>query len=351
MNSSFELQGENLVITDSDNNTVSLSLSAIASSDVFVENLTNNQEFMQRISLAADIPSLVKQNESLTTLENVVSQTVDEDGQQMNVYTLTYKDEQGVSHPIDISVLVKGSETLTALSYDPKLHILSYKDEQGESSEFLLTDLVGDAETLTELKFNANTKMLTYKDEANNLHKLNLKSINDHPWKDSNTNETASSLTSDIYTNGWVGIGVTEPSGAVNEKLRVNGSISAVNSYYADYVFENYFDGFSDLKYDYDFKSLDAVEEYIMKNRHLPGITPIGELSKSEEGYSINISELSIQLLEKTEELYLHIIEQKNQLKQKENRIKELEQTNIDVERKIERLEKMLLELSLTKNN
>jgi len=183
-----------------------------------------------------------------------------------------------------------------------------------------------------------------YTDENQVIHTIDLESINKHPWYDSSTQKVATSNTADIYTKGWVGIGFTEPSDAPKEKLRVNGSITAVNSYYADYVFEKYFDGYSTLKYDYNFKSLDAVEDFIKVNRHLPGITPIHELTKLEEGYSFNVSELSIQLLEKTEELYLHIIDQNKELEEKESRIKELEQANQDVQQKVEQLEKMLLD-------
>ncbi|EKB02987.1 hypothetical protein HMPREF9716_03651 [Myroides odoratus CIP 103059] len=236
---------------------------------------------------------------------------------------------------------MKGTETVTTLVYDPMEHVLTYKNEKGEVTNLKLTDLVGDGESLTKLEFDAATNSLLYTDEDGIIHTIEIESINKHPWLDSSTHNVATSSTADIYTKGWVGIGFTEPSGAPNEKLRVNGSITAVNSYYADYVFEKYFDGYSSLKYDYNFKGLDAVEDFIKENRHLPGITPIHELSKSEDGYSFNVSELSIQLLEKTEELYLHIIEQNKELEEKESRIKELEQVNQNVQQKVEQLEQV----------
>ncbi|EHO09848.1 hypothetical protein HMPREF9715_02272, partial [Myroides odoratimimus CIP 101113] len=43
-----ENKQESLIITDTENNSVYIALSAIASSDVFVENLTNNQEFVTK---------------------------------------------------------------------------------------------------------------------------------------------------------------------------------------------------------------------------------------------------------------------------------------------------------------
>ncbi|WP_353120738.1 hypothetical protein, partial [Myroides odoratus] len=296
------------------------------------------------VPVVVDIPTLVKSNETLTVLENVVTQEEDEHGQELDIYTLTYKDENGDAHPIDIKVLVKGTETVTTLVYDPMEHVLTYKNEKGEVTNLKLTDLVGDGESLTKLEFDTATNSLLYTDEDGIIHTIEIESINKHPWLDSSTHNIATNSTANIYTKGWVGIGFTEPSDAPNEKLRVNGSITAVNSYYADYVFEKYFDGYSSLKYDYNFKGLDAVEDFIKENRHLPGITPIHELNKSEDGYSFNVSELSIQLLEKTEELYLHIIEQNKELEEKESRIKELEQANQHVQQKVEQLEKMLLD-------
>ncbi|MGQ8870520.1 hypothetical protein, partial [Myroides sp. TSA_177.3] len=389
---SFEVDEVNgvLVITDTENTRFTVSIDdlgkIIANNDVFVTELVNNQEFISKLGnktefideitnnnefianiinklentygnvgydtvnnsffyyddqnnkQTIDLGAAVKMYETLTTLENVVTTETDEHGQEFDLYTLTYKDEKGDSHPIDINVLVKGSETLTTLTYDPIEHVLTYVDEQGTKSLFKLTDLVGDAESLTKLEFDPATNSLLYTDENQIIHTLELESINKHPWYDTTTQKVATTNTANIYTKGWVGIGFTEPSDAPSEKLRVNGSISAVNSYYADYVFENYFDGYSSLKYDYDFKSLDAVEDYIKENRHLPGITPIHELTKLDGGYAINISELSIQLLEKTEELYLHIIDQKNQLEEKDKRMKEVEQ-------KVEYLEQLIFDL------
>ncbi|WP_353161896.1 hypothetical protein [Myroides odoratus] len=407
---SFEVDEVNdvLVITDTENTRFTVAIDdlgkIIANNDVFVTELINNQEFISKLGnktefideitnnnefitniinklentygnvgydtvnnsffyyddqnnkQTIDLGAAVKMYETLTTLENVVTTETDEHGQEFDLYTLTYKDEKGDSHPIDINVLVKGSETLTTLTYDPIEHVLTYVDEQGTKSLFKLTDLVGDAESLTKLEFDPATNSLLYTDENQIIHTLELESINKHPWYDTTTQKVATTNTANIYTKGWVGIGFTEPSDAPSEKLRVNGSISAVNSYYADYVFENYFDGYSSLKYDYDFKSLDAVEDYIKENRHLPGITPIHELTKLDGGYAINISELSIQLLEKTEELYLHIIDQKNELEEKEVKIKQLEesnqklheqtaQQNQEMLHKIEQLEQLILNL------
>lgn len=161
------------------------------------------------------------------------------------------------------------------------------------------------------------------------------------PWftgSDVAATSATNTATGQTYFKGWVGIGgFTTPSAAPNEKLRVNGAITTVNSYYADYVFEDYFKGFSDIKADYKFKTLADVDAFIKENKHLPGITSINELQKTDQGYMFNVSELSVQLLEKTEELYLHVIEQQKELDAKNNEIKSLNE-------RLEKLEKIVLD-------
>src|SRR5690606_21775112 len=89
-----------------------------------------------------------------------------------------------------------------------------------------------------------------------------------------------------IYQMGRVGIGTDNMPGISdpNIALAVNGSIVTTSSVYADYVFEDYFEGFSELNKDYSFKSLTEVERFINENRHLPGITKIDALRRNKEG-------------------------------------------------------------------
>ncbi|MCP1996492.1 hypothetical protein L1275_002284, partial [Flavobacterium sp. HSC-61S13] len=296
-----------------------------------------NQEFNDYIT------NLIKEKQTLTTLIDVVTPGFDQDGQEIDVHTLTYTDEKGIANPIDISVLVKGVETLTTMTYDPVTHSLIYTNELNIETKFDLVDMVGDIETLTKLELDIDEKKLVYTDENKVVHVLDLAPIIQEPWYSTTTNQGAISNTDNIYTKGWVGIGYTTPSDVPDEKLRVNGSISTVNSNYADYVFEDYFDGFSQIKLDYKFKDLDSVEDFIKTNRHLPGITPIHDLVKTDAGYAFNLSELSIQLLEKTEELYLHVIDQKNQIEQKDAQIQKLEEANQAVQDRLTKLESLLL--------
>ncbi|CAA9195296.1 hypothetical protein FLA105534_00583 [Flavobacterium bizetiae] len=307
--------------------------------------VTTGNTIANYVNEAAGTPVEVK--ETVTSLKDVVTQVTDPFGQLFDVHTLTYTDEASTPNPIDLSVLVKGVETLTSLVYDGANHSLIYSDEKGNASEFKMVDLIGESETLTTLEVNATTGTLDYINENKVVTQLDLGAAVKEPWFSTTTHMGATLNTEDIYTNGWVGIGYTTASGAPNEKLRVNGAISTVNTYYADYVFEDYFNGKSEIKSDYKFKRLPEIEDYIKKYNHLPGITPINRLEKTKEGYAFNMSELSIQLLEKTEEIYLHIIEQNKEIEAKDKEIKELKEASKAMNLRLEKLEKLIAE----KNN
>ncbi|MCG8385105.1 MAG: hypothetical protein MJA30_06155 [Cytophagales bacterium] len=82
-------------------------------------------------------------------------------------------------------------------------------------------------------------------------------------------------------------------------KLDIAGKVRAneivVNSTGADYVFEQ----------NYKLRGLGEVESFIKENNHLPGIPSAKEMQTN----GIALSELNTKLLEKIEELTLHVIE------------------------------------------
>jgi hypothetical protein len=71
---------------------------------------------------------------------------------------------------------------------------------------------------------------------------------------------------------------------------------------------------------DYRLKSLDEVEAFITKNKHLPGVP--NEETVLEEGF--NVSEMSAILLQKIEELTLYVIEQNKQITKLEKELNSL---------------------------
>lgn len=97
--------------------------------------------------------------------------------------------------------------------------------------------------------------------------------------------------------NGNVGIGTANPT----EKLSVNGSIRAREikveaAGWADYVFEE----------GYKIWSLESLEDFIKKNKHLPEIPNETEVKAG----GIALGDMNVKLLKKIEELTLYLIEQ-----------------------------------------
>ena len=78
----------------------------------------------------------------------------------------------------------------------------------------------------------------------------------------------------------------------------------------ADYVFEK----------DYDLKDLSEVENYVNENKHLPGVPSAAEI----EANGVSVSKMTNILLEKVEELTLHMIQLKKENEALKARFQEL---------------------------
>ncbi|UUV22322.1 SlyX family protein [Paenimyroides aestuarii] len=172
------------------------------------------------------------------------------------------------------------------------------------------------------------------------------------------TNQVANTLSTEkmrLTPTGELAIGATSaPSftvggATIQPKLHVAGDISTTgkvwttNSVYADYVFEKYFGGKSEINPNYEFKSLDYVRNFIKANNHLPGVTSIADLGKANNGYTFDMTKLTIQSLEKIEELYIHTIEQQDTIEKQQSEIEALKKQAQDTEERLQRLEKLLL--------
>jgi hypothetical protein len=82
----------------------------------------------------------------------------------------------------------------------------------------------------------------------------------------------------------------------------------------ADFVFEE----------DYQLKSLKEIEQFVQENKHLPDIPS----AKQMEENGVGLSEMNKLLLQKVEELTLHMIEMEKELKQMQNEVKNLKSKN-----------------------
>src|SRR5690606_24825331 len=78
-----------------------------------------------------------------------------------------------------------------------------------------------------------------------------------------------------------------------------------------DFVFEKYYNGFSELNNDYQFKSLKEIESFIKEHNHLPGVKSAYEILNTGQ---YRLGESSLVHLEKIEELFLHTIEQEKKI-------------------------------------
>src|SRR5690606_37445546 len=171
----------------------------------------------------------------------------------------------------------------------------TFPQNNGKAGQVLVTD--GAAPTLM------TGAQLSWADASD------LVDINE-PWRVEGTTNEATANTENIFQLGSVAIGantipsITTGSGTVNPMLHVAGDVSTTgkfyttSSVYADYVFEKYFDGTSEINDEYEFKSLDYIKAFIEENKHLPGVTKIEDLLKGENGYMFDMTELSIQQLE-----------------------------------------------------
>lgn len=318
--------------------------------------------------LVLDIPDLVVKNQTLTsfTLEQFalyhysngdvtrIPKTVEETNNGMirlekttTELELVYTDEEEKVFNFAVKDLLGGNNddipAITNLKVNQVSTGLVFTNEKGIDILVDLAELVKKNETVTTMTIDEHDN-LVFVNERQAIQQVNIRNVVKEPWHKAEDNTEAISIADNIFTHGWVGIGLSpeQAKEAIHhlkpdEKLRINGSIYARNSYYADYVFDTYFSNeVSDLKEDYRFKDLTTVESFIKTNHHLPGITPITALEQSTvEGYLINVSELSIQLLEKVEELYLHTIEQQKIIEKQQEALDRLQQQFSEFEQRM----------------
>ncbi|SMC75377.1 DUF4200 domain-containing protein [Pedobacter africanus] len=106
-----------------------------------------------------------------------------------------------------------------------------------------------------------------------------------------------------VVSNNNVGIGTSTP----NSKLAVNGNIRAheikvETANWPDYVFAE----------DYELPTLQETEKHIKDKGHLPGIPSAADVKAN----GVDLGEMNAKLLQKIEELTLHLIEKDKEIKQ-----------------------------------
>jgi hypothetical protein len=129
---------------------------------------------------------------------------------------------------------------------------------------------------------------------------------------------------------GNVGIGVSSPS----ERLTVNGNIRAreikvENTNWPDYVFNK----------SYLLPTLQQTEKHIKEKGHLPGIPSAEEVKTN----GIDLGEMNAKLLQKIEELTLHLIEQNKTIEMQQKTNSALNEKLNAQERRLSKLESQQL--------
>ena len=111
---------------------------------------------------------------------------------------------------------------------------------------------------------------------------------------------------------GFVGIGTSKPKEAlsVNGKIRAH-EIKVETSNWPDYVFE---DG-------YKLFSLKEISQFVKKNKHLPGVPRAIEIEEN----GLALGEMNKIMMQKLEELTLHLIEKEKKIESQEERLNNLE--------------------------
>ncbi|MFD2904407.1 hypothetical protein [Sphingobacterium anhuiense] len=136
-------------------------------------------------------------------------------------------------------------------------------------------------------------------------------------WQSFYTSANANNIDTDwtarkIYVVDKIGIGVQNPT----EKLAVNGKIRATeikvdSGPWPDFVFEE----------DYKLTPLKDVETFIKENKHLPGVPKAKEIEEN----GLSLGEMVRILMQKNEELTLHLIEKDKEIEDQNSRIQKLE--------------------------
>ncbi|MFC3197301.1 hypothetical protein ACFOET_06725 [Parapedobacter deserti] len=152
-----------------------------------------------------------------------------------------------------------------------------------------------------------NMRYVSYEQSGTPVNTNVLSEIADYQ-----SNMPVTQYASSFTIHGNVGIG-----GSPTEKLSVNGNVRAKEvkvemANWPDYVF----------KTDYPLMPLAELETYIETNGHLPGIPAAEEV----EAVGVGLAEMNRKLLEKVEELTLHLIEKDKEYKFLQDRLSAIEQ-------------------------
>ncbi|WP_291119228.1 hypothetical protein [Empedobacter sp. UBA7248] len=122
-----------------------------------------------------------------------------------------------------------------------------------------------------------------------------------------------------ITKEGKIGIGTKNPDELLSVKGKIHANEVKVDlAVPADYVFQKYYTGNSSLNASYQFKSLEEIKSFTEQHHHLPDLPSANEIQQT----GLSLGEMNNLLLQKIEELTLHLIEQNEEIKKLKQSIK-----------------------------
>jgi len=113
--------------------------------------------------------------------------------------------------------------------------------------------------------------------------------------------------------DGKIGIGTTIPDELLTVKGKIHTQEVLVDldgAVAPDYVFETYYNGFSEMMPNYSLIALEDLEAFLKENNHLPNV-PSAETMETE---GISLKEMNLLLLQKIEELTLYTLQQQKEI-------------------------------------
>lgn len=123
--------------------------------------------------------------------------------------------------------------------------------------------------------------------------------------------------------NGKIGIGTKNPDALLTVKGDIHAQevlVDLKGAVAPDYVFEDYFLGKSESNPAYRRWTLSETEAYLAKHMHLPGVPSAKDLEEN----GMNLMKQHLVLLEKIEELTLHLIDQQKEMESLKKELQEL---------------------------
>ena len=125
---------------------------------------------------------------------------------------------------------------------------------------------------------------------------------------------------------GKIGIGTSFPDELLTVKGKIHTQevlVDLEGAVAPDYVFETYYNGFSEMMPEYKLISLEELEIFLKENHHLPNV-PSAEAMMTE---GISLKEMNLILLQKIEELTLYTLQQQKEIDKLKSKFTQTENT------------------------